>query len=376
MSTRVRIPFWQPQTGATERRLVEQVLDSNYLNDGEVTLRFEQRLAELLNVKHVVTTTSGTSALFAALVAAGIKSGDEILVPDITFIATANAVTMAGATPVLVDVDPDSLTISPQAAALAVTERTRAIVPVHVSGRAADMDAILGLAMRHDLAVIEDAAEAFMSRATHKGDYLGTIGDAGCFSFSPNKIITTGQGGCVVTNDDDLAARVRELKDQGRTSRGTGGADVHPTVGYNFKFTNLQAAVGLGQLDQLDARSQRLREIYDRYVTGLRDIEDVRLFGFADGELPLWSDVLVEERDALDRYLLTRGMQGRRYWRPLHAQAPYRRDDAEFPVAAARARDSFWLPSAFTMSDSDVAEVCDAVKDFFCTGRQVWVEAA
>ena len=371
----ITIPFWQPQIGPREFHLVRDVLDSGYLNDGEITARFEARLAQLLDVKHVVTTTSGTGALFVALLAAGIRPGDEVLVPDITFIATANAVSMAGAKPVLVDVDPDSLTLSPQAAEIAITERTRAIIPVHISGRAADMDAIMELAGRKNLAVIEDAAEAFMSRAAG-GKCLGTIGDAGCLSFSPNKIITTGQGGCVMTNDDALASRLRELKDQGRESRGTGGADIHSVVGFNFKFTNLQAAVGLGQVEMLEPRMRRMREVYGAYVRGLRDVEDIRLFGFNEHELPLWTDALIEERDELDRCLLDRGIQGRRFWYPLHAQQPYRGRDRDFPAATARARQAFWLPSAFAMTDDDVARVCDAVKDFFCTGRQVWVEAA
>ena len=315
MSTRIRIPFWQSQTVATQRRLVEQVLDSNYLNDGEVTLRFEQRLAELLSAKHVVTTTSGTSRLlFVALVAAGVKPGDEVLVPDITFIATANAVTMAGATPVLVDVDPDSLTISPQAAALAVTEaaRDRARSP---SGRAADMDAILGSAPRHDLAVVEDAAEAFMSRATHKGDFLGTIGDAGCFSFSPNKIITTGQGGASsrTTTSWPWRWRVEERPAHPRHRRRHAAPD---------RRLQLQVHQPPGRRRARPTRSPRpapgrMREIYDRYVTGLRDIEDVRLFGFADGERPCGATCWSRNAMCWTVTYSGRGMQGRRLLNPL-----------------------------------------------------------
>lgn len=372
----IRIPFFRPEIGEAEYALVRQVLDSNFLNDGETTERFEDRLAQLLRVKHAVTTTSGTTALFAALVAAGVKPGDEVLVPDITFIATANAVSLAGATPVLVDVEPDSLTISPQAAELAITPRTRAIIPVHVSGRAADMTAILELARTRRLLVIEDAAEALMSRHRETGAYLGTLGNAGCISFSPNKLITTGQGGAVLTNDPAIARRVRELKDQGRGARGTGGADEHAAVGFNFKFTNLQAAIGLGQLDQLESRMCRLRQILDEYVRRLRDVDDLLLYGFHDCEQPLWVDAMVPQRDDVDRFLLSRGIQARRFWHPLHTQAPYRAPDRNFPVATARARSSIWLPSAFAMTDDQIAAVCDALSGFFASSAQLWRAAA
>jgi perosamine synthetase len=219
---------------------VAEVLDSNYLNEGEVTARFEKTLAELIGCKHVVAVTSGTSAIFLALAALGIGKGDEVIVPDVTFIATANAVTMTGARPILVDVDPLTLTMDPQALLRSITPRTKAVVPVHVSGRAADLNSIGQIARQHGFHVIEDAAEAFMSK--FDGRCLGTFGIAGCLSFSPNKTITTGQGGAVLTDDGELNRRLRELKDQGRAVRGTGGDDVHATVGYNFKFTNVQAA--------------------------------------------------------------------------------------------------------------------------------------
>ena len=194
-----------------------------------------------------------------------------MIVPDVTFIATANAVRMTGAQPVFLDIDPKTLNMDPEKITSVITDKTKAIIPVHVSGRAADMQAILKIADQHGLTVIEDAAEAFLSM--HEGRYLGTLGRAGCLSFSPNKIITTGQGGAVLTDDDELFGRLRELKDQGRPVRGTGGDDVHYSVGYNFKFTNLQAAVGLGQLENLEQRVEKLRGIYHQYrdeLSGVR----------------------------------------------------------------------------------------------------------
>lgn len=359
-----RIPWWTPQMTGNELERIKGVLDSNYLNEGEVTAEFERRIAERVGARHAVAVTSGTIAIFAALAAAGVGNGDEVIVPDLTFIATANAVTLTGATPVLVDIDPATLTLDPRKAATAVGRRTKAIVPVHVSGRSADMTQLCDLASRHGLTIVEDAAEAFVSRRA--GRALGTLGHAGCLSFSPNKSITTGQGGMVLTDDTELAGRVRELKDQGRPARGTGGDDVHPSLGFNFKLTNLQSAVGLAQLDALDGRLERQRSIYRRYTERLAGAPGVVLPGFDldDGETPLWTDALLERRDALDRHLADRGMGCRRFWLPIHTQAPYRSAAAELPNSVRAAARAIWLPSAFTLSDADVDVVCDAILAF------------
>lgn len=358
------IHWWLPQLTGEELPLVQEVLESNFLNEGEFTTRFERAIAQRLGAKHAVAVTSGTTALFLALAGIGVRSGDEVIVPDLTFIATANAVTLAGAAPVLVDIDPRTLTIDPASIERAVTARTKAVIPVHVSGRAADMDAILDVARRHGLVVIEDAAEAFMSRVD--GRYLGTLGKAGCLSFSPNKTITTGQGGAIVTDDDALAWRLRELKDQGRRTRGTGGDDLHPSVGYNFKLTNLQAAVGLAQLSCLDVRLERQRRIYQGYARELRSLPGLSLLGFRieTGECPLWTDALVDRRDELDRYLQQRDIHCRRFWLPLHTQDPYRRPEGAFPNAMRVSRRALWLPSAFTLSDDDVRDVSEHIRRY------------
>jgi len=350
-----------------ELELLREVIESNYLNDGAVTERFERAVADRVGSKHAVAVTSGTTAIFLALVAAGVRAGDEVVVPDVTFIATANAVRLAGATPVLADVDERTLTLDPVAFERAITSRTRAVVPVHVSGRAADMAGIAKIAQKRGIAVVEDAAEAFISRVD--GRALGTIGVAGCLSFSPNKSITTGQGGIVLTDDDGLAGRVRALKDQGRPVKGTGGDDLHPTVGFNFKFTNLQAAIGLAQLQVLDARLERQRRIYAIYAKALAGVPGIRLPGFdlAHGETPLWTDAVVDRRDDLDRWLGDRAMGCRRFWFPIHTQAPYRRGDAEFPVATRVAPKALWLPSAFTITDDNVAMVCESIVAFLKT---------
>ena len=368
MTTMVKIPWWEPQLAGGELSRVTQVLDSNFLNDGDVTTAFEQRIAALFGASHAVATTSGTTAIFLAVGAAGAGPGDEVIVPDVTFIATANAVRLTGATPVLVDIDPATLNIDVEQVRQAITPYTKAIVPVHVSGRGADMDALMALGREHGVAVIEDAAEALLSRS--RGRQLGTIGQAGCLSFSPNKTITTGQGGIVLTNDDAFAARLRALKDHGRPVRGTGGNDMHPTLGYNFKLTNLQAAVGLAQAELLEPRVAKLRQIYRGYRDGLKGIAQITLPGFDvdGGEVPQWVDAVAERRDALVAYLLDHNMHCRPFWYPIHTQQPYRRPDAQFPQSTRLMEQAVWLPSALSLSDADVAAVCDAIRRFYAKG--------
>jgi len=360
-----RIDWWEPWVGREERDLLIEVLESNFLNDGKYTTQFEEELAHLLGCKHAVAVTSGTSALFLALVANNVGPGDEVIVPDITFIATANAVVMAGAKPILVDISPDSLNLCPKKFEKAITSQTKAVIPVHISGRPADMPTILEIAEKHDLLVIEDAAEAFSSKLN--GKCLGTFGHAGILSFSPNKTITTGQGGAILLDDDSLEVRLRELKDQGRPERGTGGNDRHDRIGYNFKFTNLQAAIGIAQLKRLTARTKRMKQTYLKYLEGLKEIEELTVLPFQveTGEIPQWVDALSSQKDDLIKYLENRNVHCRKFWFPLHTHKPYYLPDDEFPNSTELVSKAFWLPSSFCLSDADIEQVCVHICNFF-----------
>ncbi len=360
-----KISWWKPEMGPKEYSYVKEVLDNNYPNEGSVTKEFEKQVAALVNAKYAISVTSGTTALFLSLKAFGIGHGDEVIVPDITFIATANAVMMAGAKPVFVDIDPTTSNIDINKTTAAITSATKAIIPVHVSGRAADMEALKEIATAHNLALIEDAAEAFMSQ--HKGKYLGTWADLGCFSFSPHKIITTGQGGIIVTNNEELYKKLVLLKDHGRPVVGTGGDDVHHSVGYNLKFTNLQAAVGLGQLELLQKRVTRAKEIHLLYRKELANNPSIEFleFDIKCGELPLWTDIVCKERDALQTHLKKHNIECRNYWHPLHTQAPYLQSDEQYPSSIALSHKAMWLPSNFAITNEEIRYVCSTINNFF-----------
>jgi perosamine synthetase len=357
-----KIKFWQPELGTEEQKYIKRVFDSNYPNEGELTSLFEQRICKLLGTKHAIAVTSGTTAIFLSLKALGIQHGDEVIVPDITFIATANAVQMCGATPVLVDIDQNAM-MSPNALVDAISPKTKAIIPVHVSGRAADMDSIIKISNSNGIPIVEDAAEAFMSK--YGGKCLGTFGDVGCFSLSPNKTITTGQGGIIVTDDDDMNLRLRKLKDHGRATRGTGGNDLHNIIGYNFKFTDIQAAVGLGQLVYLEDRIINMENIHRMYEEKLAELDDIFLFTLKKGEIPQWTDCTVAHRDELVRYLASIDIECRKFWLPIHTQKPYMLPDDNFINSIRLSKKAMWLPSAFSLYSSDIDKVCENIRKFF-----------
>ena len=364
------IQWWHPVLGEEEARAVAEVIASGFPNDGELTERFAASIADISGVGHGVGVSSGSAAIYCALVACGIGPGDQVIVPDLTFVATANAVLLAGAEPVLVDVRRDDFTLDPVAAAGAVTSRTRAIVPVHVNGRGGSIAEIVAIADRHGLTVVEDAAEALGSRCA--GRPLGSFGRAAAFSFAPTKIVTTGQGGVVVTDDPSIARQVRELKDQGRATRGTGGADHHPVFGFNFKLTNVQAAIGLVQLNRLEARQAHICELEDWYAEELAGLAPaVRLVGGdrSGGERHNWIDILVDERDALATELRDAGADPREFWLPLHTQPVFAADDASFENASWVSGRGLWLPSALSLTRREVSAVGQTVRRFVARRR-------
>ena len=344
--------------------LVKKVLKTNFPNEGKLTKLFEKKISKLLGAKYAVTTTSGTISIFLALKAAGIKEGDEVIVPNLTFPATANAVKLSGAKPILVDVNDNNLLINEKNLLKKINKKTKAIIPVHVSGRGSNIKEILKIAKNKKLFVIEDAAEAFMSKKDHK--YLGTFGDLGCFSFAPNKIITTGQGGVVVTNNKLFYQNLCELKDQGRVGPTTGGEDKYNSVGYNFKYTNLQAAIGLNQLRTIKQRVNILKNHYKFYKKNLIQNKKLRLIGFdlKNGELPLLTDVYSSNRNKLFNHLKKKKIFCRYFWHPLNTCKPYRQSFFYLKNSEKLRGKLMWLPSSLNLKKKDLLKICNFINKF------------
>lgn len=363
------IPWWHPKLGEKEKENLAKVIDSQFPNHGIYTVEFEKQVAAICNMPHAVAVTSGTAAIFLSLKAADVSYGDEVIIPDITFIATAHAVSLTGATPVIVDVRKDNLTIDVEKVREAITEKTKAVIPVHLSGRGTSIQKLAELCKEKKLFLIEDAAESFGSISY--GNPLGSFGFAGCISFTATKLLTTGQGGVVVVRDEETYYKIRALRDHGRPNRGTGSTDIHDTIGYNFKFTDLQASVGLAQLEQLNERLIQQKHLYHTYKRLLSEVEEISLLPFATetGESPLWVDAVAKDRDNLLNFLSNEGIETRKFWYPVHQQKPYKQDDALFPVATEVSKEAFWLPSALSLVEEDIEFVCEKIKEFYSKSK-------
>jgi perosamine synthetase len=336
------------------------LLSGGWATEFRQTALFEQRLCAFTGAAHAVATCNGTISLSLALLALGVGPGDEVIVPDLTMIATANAARMIGATPVLVDVEPRTLNMDLQAVAAAAGPRTRAVIHVSLNGRSNDLDALVALCRARDLRLVEDAAQSLGS--WNRGRHLGTIGDIGSFSFSAPKVISTGQGGALVTNDRVLAARLRKLKDFGRTS---GGHDVHESLGFNFKFTDLQAVLGLEQMKKLPWRLQRKKEIWRAYRRGLAGVGGLEWVETDLADVSPWFiDVYLDDRDGLRAHLEHNEIGARPVYPPIHGQRAHGGGRGAFPVAERFSARGLWLPSSSRLSDDDVARVCEAVREF------------
>lgn len=364
----MRIPLSEPQVGEREAEYLRQCVAENWVaSKGRFVREFEDRFAAVHGHEHAVSASSGTAALHLACLALGLGPGDEVLVPALTFAASAWPVRYTGATPVFVDVEPATFNLSADAAAAAITERTRAILVVHLYGHPADMDAIGELARRHDLAIVEDATEALGSR--HHGRLCGTLGDIGCFSFNGNKVITAGGGGMVLARDEDHLDRMRHLSLQ---SREPGSAEYHhDELGFNYTLSNLQAAVGLAQLERLGDLLARRRELAARYERALHGA-----LGLTFTAEPQWAhanywlmSVLTDPGASRDRHQLMADLaavniEARPFFTPLPHIGAFAAEHAgaEIPVAVDLHHRGVSIPSSASMDDSAQDRVIAALK--------------
>ena len=334
---------------------------------GKYVREFEERFGGYCGAKFGIATSNGTTALHLALAVLGIGPGDEVLVPTLTFVATANAVVYTGAKPVFVDSEPRTWNLDAARIEEKITERSKAIIPVHVYGHPADMDPILEIARRHHLYVIEDAAEAH--GALYKGRRVGSLGDMSCFSFYGNKIITTGEGGMVLTDNAEWAERARRLRDHGMSKE---KRYWHPEIGFNYRLTNLQAALGVAQLERIDGIIAAKRRNAALYNDLLRDVPGVSLppeAAWAQSVYWMYS-ILVEDqygrsRDELMKELKASEIDSRPIFYPIHTMPPYLpgSQGQEFPIAVELSRKGLNLPSSATLTPQQINQICQAIQE-------------
>lgn len=363
-----RVPMGSPDIGDEEIEAVVRVLRSGTLTMGEATRGFEAAFADYIGVPHAVAVSSGTSALHLCVRAAGIGEGDEVITSPFSYVASANCILFERARPVFVDVDEASMTIDPGFAAAAVTDRTRAVLPVHIFGQPCAMDDLTALCDGRGLAMIEDACEAI--GAEYRGRKVGTFGNSAVFSFFPNKQMTTGEGAIVTTGDEATASAIRSLANQGRDP---GGTWLSARFGYNFRMTEMSAALGLvqiGRIEEMLAKRERVASLYRERLAG---VAGARLIepGPATTRMS-WFAAIVRLDPPLDRDRVIHGMSAHRiparpYFSALHLlpwyREPFGYSEGDFPVAERIARSSLALPFHNNLGAPEVDMVCEALED-------------
>jgi perosamine synthetase len=377
------IPVARPFVGGEEETAVVEVLRSGWLSQGPRVAEFEKRFAEYVGAKHAIAVSSCTTALHLGLVAAGIVAGDEVLCPSLSFIATANSIRYVGATPVFVDIDPATFNLDPNRVEEAITPRTRAILVVHQIGLPAALAEILEIARRRNLIVIEDAACAI--GAVYQGQRIGLPHSfLACFSFHPRKILTTGEGGMVTTSDEQVATRLRHLRqhamttsDLARHKSQTVMAESYDEVGYNYRMTDVQAAIGLVQLGRVDGFIARRRALAARYSEELARLGWIvpphepsdRRHNFQSYMARLRKDAPVS-RDALMQGMLDRGVSTRRGIMASHREAPYRHPvwDEKLYQTNAATDESIILPLFHQMTEEQQTYVIESIREIANAG--------
>ncbi len=332
---------------------------TNFVTEFKQTEALEKMIAEYTGAKHCIMTTSGNMAIILALMALDLEPGDEVIVPNYTMIATINSVRMVGLKPVLVDVNQSQLTLDLATIQKATTEKTKAILHVSLNNRHTDLAGIAEYCEKHKIVLIEDAAQSLGSKID--GKHIGTFGKIGCFSLSTPKIISTGQGGFLITDDSDLARKLGMIKNFGRKC---GGIDVFETFGINAKFTDIQAVIGLEQMKKLPGRVIRLQEIWARYYSKLQQYMIPPTY---DGWLPWFVDIFIKDRDALVEFLKVHNVQTRPTYPEIHKTPMYAEyQDHKFPVSEYVSAQGLFLPTHTCITNEEIDYVCKLVEFYLC----------
>lgn len=359
----IKVPIAKPIIGEEEIENVVEVLKSGMIAQGPKVMEFEEKFANWIGAKYGIATNSGTSALHVALLACGIGEGDEVITTPFTFIASGNAIVYTGATPVFADIDLDTYTIDPDSIEDLITDKTKAILPVQLYGQAADMDKIREIAEKHDLKIIEDAAQAH--GAEYNGEKVGTLGDMACFSFYPTKNMTTSEGGMITTNDEELAKKAQIFRAHGASERYH-----HDEIGYNFRMTDIAAAIGLAQLNVIDEFNNKRISNANYLNEQLKDVEGIVTPKSPDNYKHVYHQytILVEKgnRDDWVEFLTNKGIgTGIHYPIPLYNQPIYKKlgIEGDCPLAEKAADNVISLPVHPSLTKEDLDLVVDAVKE-------------
>lgn len=361
-----KISMANPVFNGNEKKYLDECIDTGWISSaGRFVSDFEKSFAEYCGTRYALTCSNGTVSLHLALLALGIGKDDEVIIPTLTYIATANAVTYCGAKPVFVDSEMNTWNIDPSKIEEKITSRTKAIMAAHLYGQSADMDPILEIAKKHNLYVIEDAAEAH--GATYKGKKVGSIGDIGSFSFFGNKIITTGEGGMVVTNNKELYDKMKALRSQGMDPN---KRYWHTMVAYNYRMTNMQAAVGLAQLENIEWHLSERKRVSDLYKKYLKDLSDyVEIPKEMDwGKHVYWMySIILRDNVKIDRNLFMQnmekdGIEMRPLFYPMHTMPPYYEENGNYPVAVHLGYRGINLPTHSLLKEEDIKFIVECIK--------------
>lgn len=368
-----RISIANPVFNGNEKKYLNECIDTGWVSaNGRFIKDFEEKFAEFCGSKYAISCSNGTVSLHLILLGMGIGPGDEVIMPTLTYIATANAVRYCGATPVFADSDESTFNIDPSKIEEKITKNTKAIMPVHLYGLSADMDAIMKLADKYHIDVIEDAAEAHGAEVN--GRKVGSIGRAASFSFFGNKIITCGEGGMVTTSDEALYNRMKLLKGQAVSPD---KRYWHVDVGYNYRMTNMQAAIGLGQLENISWHMEQRKRIADLYRKYLSDASEYALLQAEPEHYKhvYWmSNVILQDkveknRDEVMKEMEACNIEMRPVFYPMHIMPPYLDKNASFPVAEKLASRGISLPSHALLTEEDVKYICDCLKKIAIKGE-------
>lgn len=359
MSNKIYVPVAHPQLHGNELKYLMDAFLSTWISSkGAYIDRFEKEFAEYCQCEYGVTTANGTVALHLALMALGIGAGDEVIVPDITFAATINAVLYTGAVPVIVDIEKDSWCISPDEIEKAITEKTKAIIPVHIYGQPCDMERINKIAKEHGLYVVEDCAEAH--GAEFDGHKVGSMGDIGCFSFFGNKVITTGEGGCCVTHNRELYERMRILRDHGMSPE---RKYYHERVGYNYRMTNLQAAIGCAQLEQIEEIQEMRNSLDNIYRQKLKNISFIEMQenNLEKRKKILWLFTILAEDEKKKEWCMGKlkenGIDSRPFFIPLSEMEIYKKYVFSSSISSMISKRGLNLPTSYDITEDIVDRI-------------------